>query len=236
MNDLTTKDVNEMHNSLRPNARRAKTAITLIWVILILDIFSFISAYLQYGLLYAPEISEEAAEANDLRQQIIGGVYLVCFVISAVTFIKWFRRAYYNLSQVDSYVSYSSNDVAISWFLPIINLFKPYQITKELYQKTKQLLTENSIESSVKLSTSTVIAWWTLWVINSILGQIALRLARNTNTVDDLLLSTWLDMASSLIGIPLALLAIKVIRDYATVEPLLYEIQSEDLKIESAMT
>ena len=92
---------------LKPNEQRAKNAIMFIWIVLILEIANFISSYLQYDLLQTVAnggyVSPEAAEANDNREQMIGTFCLISYIISAVTFIKWFRRAYYNLHQkVDS--------------------------------------------------------------------------------------------------------------------------------------
>jgi len=227
MTDTAFSEPTEPQDMLRPNAQRAKNAITLLWIVLILDVISFFSDYLQYALLSAPELSEEAAEANDTRQQIIGIVYLICYIVSAVTFIKWFRRAYYNLSLKDDYLSYSNKDVAISWFLPVINLFKPYQIMKELYRKTAYLLEDHGLAVREKLSLALVNIWWILWVISSILGHISFRLSMKTDTINDLLTNTALTMIISLVGIPLALLAIQVVRRYAQAEALLDQIPYE---------
>lgn len=96
--------------NLKPNEKRAKNAIILIWIMLAFDIISFISGYFQYNLLQSAangvEISIETANANDLREQIIGITNLIVFFISAITFILWFRRAYYNLHLKLSFLSY----------------------------------------------------------------------------------------------------------------------------------
>ncbi|MDR0666202.1 MAG: DUF4328 domain-containing protein [Campylobacteraceae bacterium] len=129
---------------LKPNEQRAKKAIILIWIVLILEIVSFISSYMQYDLLQTfangGYISPEAADANDNREQIIGIFCLIAYIISAVTFIMWFRRAYYNLHQEADSLLYAEGWAAGSWFIPIINLYRPYKIMKELYVKTKELL------------------------------------------------------------------------------------------------
>ncbi len=68
----TLTEPTETRGMLRPNAKRAKNAITLLWIILILEFVSIFLDYLQYALLSSPEISEEAANTNDTRQQIFG--------------------------------------------------------------------------------------------------------------------------------------------------------------------
>lgn len=89
-------------NSTKPNVQRAQIAIVLIWAVLVAEVLAFFSSYLQYDLLQAASsgfISEEAAAANDAREQAMGGIYFLLFVGSGFAFLLWFRRAYYNLQQ-----------------------------------------------------------------------------------------------------------------------------------------
>ena len=84
--------------NLRPNEQRAKNAIMLIWIVLGLEVVLFISSNFQLELLNRMAIGSnytmEEATANDTREGILGMVYLITFIVSAVMFIKWFRRAY----------------------------------------------------------------------------------------------------------------------------------------------
>lgn len=63
------------------------------------------------------------------------------------------------------------------------------------------------------LETSYLGIWWALWLINGVLGNIVFRVFKDADTVDQLLTSTVLEIITTVIGIPLALLTIKVIRD-----------------------
>jgi len=213
---------------LKPNEDRAKFAIGLIWVVLILDILSLISGYLQYDLLQTfasgGEISNETIESNDSREQIIGLFYLIAFIISAVTFILWFRRAYFNLHQKINYLSHSEGWAAGSWFVPFISLYRPYQIMKELYQETADLLKRNNIRVNSNFTTSLLGWWWGLWLLSNAIGQFVFRYSNNAVTIDELTTSTIASMIGNLVSIPLALITIKVIQDYADVEPQLDKI------------
>ena len=215
---------------LKPNGQRAKNAIILIWVVLVLEIIMLISSYFQYDLLQIAknggEISMEAADANDTREQIIGIIYLIAFVISGVTFIQWFRRAYFNLHLKINNLSHTEGWAAGSWFVPIINLYRPYQIMKELYQETKGIVTRKGLILSKEYSISYLGWWWTLWITNSIIGQIIYRYP--SETIDELIGVTVISMIGSIMGIPLALITVKVIKDYSDIEPLLNEINDEE--------
>jgi len=218
---------------LRPNRQRAQNAITLIWIILGLEIVAFISSYFQYDLLNTilngGEISMEEADANDTREQIIAIIHLIAHIVSGVVFIKWFRRAYYNLHQVVKYLSYSEESAASAWFMPIIGLYRPYQIMKELYSETKKLLTQHKLDKFARgLSSSLLGLWWTLWIISAILGQVVFRYTVSAEVVDEMITATTMSMVSNIIGIPLAIIAVKVIQSYSSIEPLLNEIVLEE--------
>lgn len=77
--------------SLKPSDQRAKNAILLIRLALGIEVISLLSSGLQYMLLKdlekGVEFSQTTLAANDSREQVIGILYLIIFIISAVTFI-----------------------------------------------------------------------------------------------------------------------------------------------------
>ena len=213
---------------LRPNAERAKNAILLVWIVTAIEVVSFLSGYMQYNLLVSVQnggdISDDVATSNDLREQIIGIVLLVATVISIITFIQWFRRAYFNLHQQVDGLSWSEGWAAGAWFVPVLSLFRPYQIMKELYVQTNHLLVHRGFGITDRLSFSAIGWWWALWITSSILGQIVFRITLNAGTLEELINSTVLGMVTNIIAVPLAFLTVKVIRDYSRVEPLMHEL------------
>ncbi|WP_158960659.1 DUF4328 domain-containing protein [Myroides fluvii] len=216
---------------LKPNGQRAKNAILLIWMMLALDIIALLSKYFQYDLLQAVangyEISMEKANANDTREQIISLLYLITYIISAVTFIQWFRRAYYNLHQKVSNLSHAEGWAAGSWFVPILCLFRPYQIMRELYEETKAVLVKKGINFNPNFTTNALGLWWALWLLTNAIGQFVFRYAQHAETIDELTITTVTSMVANTIGILLALVTIKVIANYAAVESLLLKSEEE---------
>jgi hypothetical protein len=221
--------------NLKPNGQRAKIAIMLLWIVLTVEIISLLSDYLQYDLLQTVanggQITTETATDNDLRQKIIGIIYLILYVISGITFIRWFRRAYYNLHLKAETLSFTEGWAAGCWFVPIISLYRPYQIMKELYQETQTLLSKNDENYVQNLNTNSIGWWWALWIIASFLGQFIFRYSLKAETIDELITTTVASIAASIIGIPLAIITVKVIKDYAEIEALLYELKDEDEEI-----
>lgn len=218
-------------NYIRPNQQRAKNAITLIWIVLVVEFVSFISSYFQYDLLQSVAhgnfVSLEEANANDTRELWMGIITIVSFLISAITFLSWFRRAYSNLGIKYGNLSNSDGWVIGSWFIPIISLYQPYEMMKELYEKTKKLLVGRHLIAEKNLATKHLGWWWGLWIISSIFGQVLFRLSLRAVSLNELINITLAQMLLFIVDIPLAFLAVHVIREYAKVEHLLTEVEDE---------
>jgi hypothetical protein len=217
----------------RPNEGRAKLAITMIWMVLAFDIIALISDSFQFDLLQRMATGSgytmEEAESNDTRQQVIAVVNIIVLIISGVTFIQWFRRAYFNLHTRVHNLKYTEGWAAGSWFVPFINLIRPKQIMNELYERSDALLAKRSTNYIQKISTSLLGWWWGLWLLSRILNQISFRLGMKAESVDELTTSTVLSIVATVVGIPLAFVTVKVIKDYAAIEPLLFDLKDEPL-------
>ncbi|GHT51775.1 hypothetical protein FACS189440_21200 [Bacteroidia bacterium] len=223
--------------NLKPNERRAKNAILLIWIVLALEIASLISSYLQYNLLQTIArgggVSDEVVLANDIREGIVGLLYSIAYIISVITFIMWFSRAYANLHEKTNNLHYSKGWAIGGWFVPILGLYCPYQIMKELYVETKNILQKQGFAGSANYTTNYMDCWWTLFVITLFLGCYSFRYVfLSSDTIEGQSISTIAQMILNIVDIPLALITIKVIKDYSIMEPLLQEIP-EDLPLDN---
>jgi len=215
--------------NLKSNEQRAKIAIIFLWIILVLELITLASNIMQFFCLknYQEGITSiNELESNDLRVQVIAYTYIIVYVGCATIFIMWFRRAYNNLHLKGIHLNYDESWASGSWFVPIMNFIRPYQIMKELYFETKNKLNLSVNVNENQLNTTFVGIWWTLWVIISILGQIEYRMP--SETIDHFVNSTLVGIIGNFLGIPTAYFAIKVIKDYSEVEPLLLN-ENEDI-------
>ena len=215
---------------MKPNATNAKYAILFIWIVLALDIVSFASSYMLYDSLKAAQagvpITVEAEEAQDIRESLIAILYLIAFITSAVFFLRWFKTAYHNLGQkMDT--RRTAGWAIGSWFIPIGNLFIPYQIMKEIYARTREFLIARDCEIGRTLTSDYLGWWWALLIFSGFVGQVALRLSLKAKELPELIMAARVDMADSIISIPLALITIKVIKDYDRIEPVLQQIDNQ---------
>jgi len=164
---------------LKDNANRSKKLIEILKISLWVNIVMFplyIWQYFIYSkynfdpLLDSWELYPEGYDEPvfDIVLGITAIIYLVVFIICIVRFIKWFRRAYFNIEAAGLNIDNSESAAAWSWFIPIYNLFAPYQIMKEVWVKTQKAYTEN-----IKPVNNLITMWWGTWVVSNIIeGQI----------------------------------------------------------------
>jgi hypothetical protein len=224
---------------LKPNDLRSKNAITLIWIVMSLDIIALISNYFQFDLLQTVAnggtVTSAEAVFNDIRQQIVGVVYSITYLISGIVFIQWFRRAYFNLHLRSSHLLYTDGWAAGSWFIPFLNLFRPFQIMKELYVETARIFSKKGLSEEVS-STKFLGWWWALWLINNTVAQYEFRTSLKAEIAAELSNVTIAGMIGNLISIPLAIITVKVVKDYAKMERVLHSISDEEVLIASEDT
>lgn len=196
-----------MHPILRPNQERARYAIIGLYIVAAGTIASVISAFMQYQLLGSANIGMAEAEANDQRERIIAIINVIIFIINAVLFISWFRRAYFNLHQVPGATpSFTEGWAAGAWFVPFLNLARPYQIGKEIYQQSKEQAGESDDNNSLPG------LWWATFLIMNISANIAARLARSAESPEEFKTATLVNLVVEGLTFIAIFLAIRFIK------------------------
>lgn len=142
---------------------------------------------------------------------LTGGVAiisLVVFLVNAVLIMQWMYRAYLNLEFINTPgLTTKASWAILFWFVPIANLFKPYQVMKEIWQASDPQSDGQGFSASLKPPRIFGL-WWAFWIVNGVIGQITFRLemAKETTMSDAI---SVIGQAASVIG---ALLLIQVIK------------------------
>jgi hypothetical protein len=213
---------------LKDNSNRAKLVINVFWGICILNIIAVISGYFEYELLERIRdgitYSEQEAESNDLRQGIIGLLQSGLYITSIVLFLNWFRRAYGNLHRIGIRTLEHSETMAVwSFFIPIISLYRPYKIAKEIAVETRNKVTEIIPDNKTKLNLSILGFWWALFLITNYIGQFAFKSILKSDTIEQMITSTQAYMVSDFMDIPAAIVTLLMIKHISRYESLLFE-------------
>lgn len=200
-----------------PHSRTHAVSIFLT-IIIIIDVVAIVFDYLQIQLLNHVQaggfITEAEAMANDSRQEMIGIVYFIMFVVTAVTFCMWIHRAYKNLPSLGAEgLKYSPRWAVGGFFVPILSLFRPYQVTKEIWKASDPAVEVNDGSAWQKAEASPIIIlWWVMFLVSGYVGYFLMRASLTAETVGELLTVSKLTLATDIIDIPAAFLAIILVR------------------------
>ena len=101
MNEIEINQEEEKRIEIKDNFKRAKTLLTVFWVLTGLTLVGLLTGYNELQILKNAQIGEyvskEETNLSDLLQGIIGLIQLGLYIASVVVFLNWFRRAYGNL-------------------------------------------------------------------------------------------------------------------------------------------
>ena len=187
-------------------ASLTKVLTIMLWISLGVTVISILSDFMQLNLLSGP-FTQTEGESNDARQRAIGGLYLAVFIITGVTFLKWIYRANANCHGFGVRNMEFSPGWSIGWyFVPIANLWKPYQAMKELWN-----VSQNPIDWKNGKGDPLIGWWWALWLISNVLGQIVIRTSMRADSISSLKVSTTASIISGIIDIPLYIIAVSLI-------------------------
>ncbi len=189
------------------NGLMCKLTCVLLGVCIFACVLNIVSSFLQLGLLQGPAFTDEQASANDLREQAAGVFYIVVFLFTAIVFSTWINRAHHNVRGFGAQSMTITPGWAVGYFfIPILNLFRPYKAMSELWRASQ------SPGDWISNSSGLVPAWWTLWLLNFILGRISQQVGNAATTIDGLIASTWWSIAVAVMTIPLAIVAMGMVK------------------------
>jgi hypothetical protein len=125
-----------------------------------------------------------------------GLIVLLAFVTSTVAVCMWMHRVYRNLPVVGATgLKYSPAWAAGAWFVPILSLFRPYRIVREIWQV-----------STPGVPWGVVNLWWALFLTANWSGVLVGRTSFGGG------LDEWLDAGVNVIAIVAATLMLVIVR------------------------
>ena len=160
-----------------------------------------------------PETIEVAVGRRIDNLTALSGVLdTVGFVVCAVLFIVWLRKAYTSRAVVPSHLRHGAGWTIGAWFVPFLNLVRPYQLVDELDAAAAARIPAPRARNGL------LPAWWAAFLLMNLAGQISSRLAATTDTLDGTELNNRLrsvalvDIGGGILTIAAAVLAILVVR------------------------
>ena len=98
-------------------------------------------------------------------------VYLVAYITGAILFFVWLVRANKNARALGSHGMEFTPGWSVGWFfVPIVNLFLPYQAITEIYEASDP---EGDADSWRGEAPGFFLAWWLSWIGLGFCGLVA---------------------------------------------------------------
>jgi hypothetical protein len=193
-------------DEIRDTALRARATTISLGIVAGFAVIAAVSTVLEINLIERVRdgvASKQEIDANDARQAAIALARSVVQLATIVLWLRWQHRSQTNLRLRRPDARYTPGWAVGWWFIPIANLVMPYRTMRELWQGSHSdgALTEPSTRVSL---------WWVALLAMNSLGVVATQLA-STNEIDSVALSARFLLASELVAVVAALLAISLV-------------------------
>jgi hypothetical protein len=187
----------------------ASACAHLLWAIL--------HAFMAGGVLGGPDAAAAGEETLSVAEALNAVVLLLNFfayVAAVVAFLLWVHRAYSNLRPLGARQLNDTPGMAVgSFFIPILNLFRPYKAVREIWRWSKPVEDAGSEIAGLSFTADTgaplVGWWWGLWITSSVVSNLYYRLIDEEHAAEAL---PWLGLMNDVMTIAAAAVAILMIR------------------------
>ena len=103
-----------------------------LWALI--EIFALLFSFMQYQLLTQDAYTSREANANEVRQIAIVTVELLVYLCASILFLVWVYRVNVNVRVMGAVGLRISPGWSVGFFfIPIFNLWKPYQAMNEVW-------------------------------------------------------------------------------------------------------
>lgn len=124
---------------------------------------------------------QTAADANDTRQVVVSVIDIAIFTLTYILVGRWIYFSSKNVRAFGAVGLTIRPGWAVGWyFIPIANLWKPYQAMKELWQASSE-----PSDWARQRPPSLLPTWWSLWIAMNINAQVLGRLSANAVSIAD---------------------------------------------------
>jgi len=191
---------------IKPLAVYTKTLRILLKLNLALAVIALVTGlydYHSYSNL-SPDINlEETVLPSDVTVSIVYILQAILFIIAGIAFLQWIYYTNKNLHVLSNQELEFTPGWSVGWyFIPIANLFKPYQSMKEIWR----LCHKNE-----SVSYAIVGWWWCFWIVSNFLERLAFKFNLRAGSAQQLVASAGITAASDVSDIILNIVALMLV-------------------------
>lgn len=210
------KNLEDVWGRTRSNSNNAKLAKSGIIMVMA------VSAAMMLISIFMGGSGLTNARNNILILLVLSSLSLLATLFSIVAFLVWFYNIYDNLGRRFKVTDSTKGWAIGAWFVPILNLFKPYNMMDEVNSKTNLILKVRKIETAEEKS-SWIGLWWATLIVAGVLSGVNSNL--NNGGLQNLASAPFSGFMSFLyfFDIVKGVFAIMMINNFNAKEELLFE-------------
>lgn len=213
---------------VKDNSKRAYNLIVVFSIIIVVTLLGIVSDYLQLNLLEkvtnGEYVSDEELDANDTREMVVALIQTAVYITSVFFFLYWFRRAYANIKRAGEKIERDDSWAVWSFIVPIISLFWPYQIMKEVWVKTQKIIKRFDTSFEADYNTAPILFWWILFLASNVVGRYILRNSFQEDSIESLTSLTKAHLISDSIQIIEALMVLFLVSRISKMETKMFNV------------
>jgi predicted Zn finger-like uncharacterized protein len=199
-------ETKEKEKGLKPLSGLTKAVRLLLILEIVLLMIAVLAGCYEYYIYENLPIGTNINDVllpSDAVVGIVGIAQLVLFCILGITFLRWIYRANKNLREMSGQTMYFTPGWAVGWyFVPIANLFKPFQAMKEIWEVSHKRQDNGAALLGV---------WWALWLISNLLGEHAFGSVIGAESVAEHTMKTMIYLVSDGLDIVLDIVAFALV-------------------------
>jgi hypothetical protein len=213
---------------LRSNTGRKEAVITLLQVS-----FGILCTFVLVNLYYVV-IGKLIDNGGDVSLKFLtlvnsfGGlltlVNILVLITTGILFMFWFRRAYTNVHKLGiGWLRWKPGWAVGAWFVPVISLYVPYQIMRDIWSATAYSIRKDFDTS--RFNADIIGWWWALFIVANVLtGLLArLELLSGNDEASLFIRLQYISLFSNLLSAAGALITIRMVRQYSVMEEILHD-------------
>jgi hypothetical protein len=192
-------------------ARLARVAIVALWIYMV--------SHAAFGILAFVEHANGSDLSAGLRPSQCVALPTVFALLACFVLVGWWIYRTNANAHLFSEEMTISPGWAVGWyFIPFANWVKPFHGMKEAW-----MATHYSGYWRDEPAPSLLGWWWGLWVATNIMGNISFQVGRMGGPAD---LVVYLDLAASLLNVPLCLILIRLMRRLSRTQLLVHSAEA----------
>ena len=206
-----------MNQIYRPTKTWALLTVASLAFTTIFDAFTFLIGTAQ---VLSPDFAVQLDDGGEMSswlmiQGILALLQVPVFLATSIVFLVWLNLSYKNLHVLrPSFLNFSSGWAVGYWFIPFLNLWKPFQVVREVWWESDPEIPQDQmfLTESLHSAPTYMGVWWAFWLGSNIANNIAGRMFDLEGTAN-IAAAGVVFVVTAMLSITAAILAIMVVRD-----------------------